>query len=656
MAEFPAFQGAGEFANVADIQSQWADFLKSEIQQASDSSRTPETLDAQIPHHYERVSKSRKAKRKSRSPPRIRDVSPRRVVRTEEQIDEHIKHLMEQQKLKYERRNKLVMEERAKAASDSRKAKFNEKSARVYLRKILREGRDLMGEILKGSGRAALTRRETIELLRCLSYWEDQGEETDFLKEQLFAAVDPDQRGQVAWPQIEELLREIYHRDLLNKRLASAGGAARPRSRSPGARRGSKNPAVTDIAVKLAKRFDTFQRVSARERKDNLLRATRQRREVERRKKVGLLFPSEKATYVPRINARSRRVAERATSGLRAGGGAGRAHSPGYGSREGFNALQMARLQASAQSYEALADSVQRHKMRECSFHPNTGRSSHSYRSLAKRGSVRSDASAALGRRRYEHLYKTASEYQERHRERSVSPTAREREDMNECTFRPNTANSMRSFEVSFGGASMSRSFRHGTSENSTVPAGYDSVIQRMKYARFLEEQRRTAETNMLRPISARRSIRTRSDFEREQRDTSAMYSRDSPAAPFEGHEVRPPSVWDRDVSSASFSGSSGGAEDREDQAPLLLVNVNLDDSRTEQIAVFPGDTPARLAKKFASEHSLSPTIEGTLRELLRARIGDFSPNPAEPSTRISNSTASKHFEDLDFSDIDGSD
>jgi len=73
---------------------------------------------------------------------------------------------------------------------------------------------------------------------------------------------------------------------------------------------------------------------------------------------------------------------------------------------------------------------------------------------------------------------------------------------------------------------------------------------------------------------------------------------------------------------------SEGEAEEHEqeqeqddERVPLLFVDVNLGQGRTERIVVYEGDSPEELAQKFSEEHNLDISMKGRLIELLDSQI-----------------------------------
>lgn len=61
-----------------------------------------------------------------------------------------------------------------------------------------------------------------------------------------------------------------------------------------------------------------------------------------------------------------------------------------------------------------------------------------------------------------------------------------------------------------------------------------------------------------------------------------------------------------------------------QDRVPLLFVDVNIEDGKTERIIVYDGDKSDQLASRFASEHGLDPSMKQRLKELLDMQINSL--------------------------------
>ena len=91
--------------------------------------------------------------------------------------------------------------------------------------------------------------------------------------------------------------------------------------------------------------------------------------------------------------------------------------------------------------------------------------------------------------------------------------------------------------------------------------------------------------------------------------------------------------------------------QEKKDEIPLLIIDVNIRQGIKKKIYVYEGDTPEVLAEKFAKEHNLEPETQNKLQNLIHShmvklltRIDEENQSVSEKSQNANNNNNNNNF------------
>jgi hypothetical protein len=235
------------------------------------------------------------------------------------------------------------------------------------------------------------------------------------------------------------------------------------------------------------------------------------------------------------------------------------ARTPGSATR---HLLLLEQAEVANQRREELRRKADEKVAKECTFQPSTNSSHLEARQVSFKDPGQ--------------IMKLTEELRAKHRE---AQERKEHEDnkkeLEECTFKPDIARTASYKQVLVPPA------------QTSLPKGYQQVVNRMRRAKEERDDKPTAFESSLRTDAA------------------------SPASPPKPTKPQP----------FSFE-----LDKRKRTRPLLYMDVNLGPGKTGRIGIHEGDDPAVLAQNFAEAYKLDPVLTGRLEELLETHMMNLIP------------------------------